>query len=374
MIGVTTTTDESSRQYIMDESARLAALQRYRSLDTEPERAFDDLTLLASQLCGVPIAAITLIDDDRQWFKSKIGLGLTETARNVSFCTHAIQTPNEIMVVPNVLEDRRFVNNPFVVGEPLIRFYAGAPLVTEDGHALGTLCVIDKVPRLLTPGQTQALDALRRQVQAQLELRLHLFELKEALAERDRAEQVRETLIAELRHSLAEVNKLAGLMELCSTCQMNLTVPAVPASIQTVSEGVTQILASKGWKEDDIIKVDLAVQEALANGIRHGAKNDPTKFIQCVVSTDPSGELVVVVRDPGPGFDPGTVANPLEGDNLLKASGRGVFLINQLMDDVAFADGGREVQMRKRKESHENGETKDPKGAKETAAPQTTPD
>jgi anti-sigma regulatory factor (Ser/Thr protein kinase) len=334
----------------MDESARLAALRRYRILDTDPEQAFDDLTLLASQICGAPIAALTLIDDERQWFKSKIGLTASETARNVSFCTHAIERPHEMMIVPNALEDRRFTNNPLVVYDPRIRFYAGAPLITEDGHALGTLCVLDRVPRMLTADQVQALDALRRQAQAQLELRLHLFELRAALEERDRAEEARETLIGELRHSLAEVNKLAGLMEFCSTCEMNLTVPAVPSSIQTVSEGVTHLLTGRGWKEDDIIKVDLALQEALANGIRHGAKNDPSKFIQCVVSTDPSGELVVVVRDPGSGFDPSTVANPLEGDNILKPSGRGVFLINQLMDDVAFTDGGREVQMRKRKE------------------------
>jgi anti-sigma regulatory factor (Ser/Thr protein kinase) len=341
----------SSRQHIMDESARVAALRRYRIVDTDPEQAFDDLTLLASQICGTPMAALSLIDNDRQWFKSRIGLTAAETARNVSFCTHAIDDPDQMMVVPNALEDWRFKNNPLVVDDPCIRFYAGAPLLTEDGYALGTLCVLDRVPRTLTPEQLHALDALRRQTQAQLELRLHLFELREALEERDRAQQVREALIAELRHSLGEVNKLAGLMEFCSTCQVNLTVPAVPSSIQTVSEGVTQILTGRGWKEDDIIKVDLALQEALANGIRHGAKNDPSKFIQCVVSTDPSGELVVVVRDPGTGFDPSKVANPLESDNLLKSSGRGVFLINQLMDDVAFADGGRELQMRKRKES-----------------------
>ncbi len=334
----------------MDESARLAALRRYRILDTDPEQAFDDLTLLASQICGAPMAALALIDDDRQWFKSKIGLTVSETARNISFCTHAIEKPDEMMIVPNALTDRRFSNNPLVVDDPRIRFYAGAPLITEKGQALGTLCVLDRVPRLLTTDQLQALDALRRQAQAQLELRLHLIELTEALDERDRAEQVREALITELRESLANVNKLADLMQFCSTCQMNLTVPAVPSSIQTVSEGVTQILTGRGWKEDDIIKVDLALQEALANGIRHGAKNDPTKFIQCVVSTDPSGELVVVVRDPGTGFDPSQVANPLDADNILKSSGRGVFLINQLMDDVAFADGGREVQMRKRKE------------------------
>ena len=295
----------------MDESARLAALRRYQILDTEAEQAFDDLTLLASQICGTPIAALTLVDENRQWLKSKIGLTLSETSRDVSFCAHAIQNPDEIMEVPDARADHRFVNNPLVRGDPRIRFYAGAPLVTGDGQALGTLCVIDRVPRTLAPEERQALDALRRQAQAQLELRLHVIELKEALD---------------------GVSKLAALMQYSSTCQMNLTLPAVPSSIQRVSEGVTQLLIEKGWKEDEIIKVDLALQEALANGIRHGAKNDPPKFVQCVLTTDPNGDLIIVVRDPGPGFDPATVPNPLEGDNILKSSGRGVFLINQLMD------------------------------------------
>ena len=334
----------------MSEAARVAALRRYRILDTDPEQAFDDLTLLASTICETPIALITLIDENRQWFKSQIGLSARETARNVSFCTHAIEHPDRIMVVPNALDDRRFVNNPFVADEPKIRFYAGAPLLTSDGYALGTLCVIDRVPRRLTPDQMQALDALRRQVQAQLELRRNLLELREALEERDRAENAREQLITELRQSLDNVNKLAGLMQFCSTCRMNLTLPAIPSSIHKVSEGVTQMLVGKGWKEDDIIKVDLALQEALANGIRHGAKNDPTKFIQCVVTTDTADDLVIVVRDPGTGFDPAAVPNPLEAENILRSSGRGVFLINQLMDEVTFADSGREVQMKKRKE------------------------
>jgi anti-sigma regulatory factor (Ser/Thr protein kinase) len=334
----------------MDEAARLAALRRYRILDTAPEQAFDDLTLLASYVCDAPMALLTLIDSSRQWFKSKVGLTLTETHRNVAFCTHAIQKPDEIMVVPNTLSDQRFSNNPFVVGEPKIRFYAGAPLVTPDGYALGTLCVIDRVPRSLSPQQTAALDALRRQAQAQLELRHNLQELRAALEQRDYAERKREQLIVELRQSLDNVNKLSGLKQFCSTCQMNLTLPAVPSSIHKVSEGVTQMLAGKGWKEDDIIKVDLALQEALANGIRHGARNDPSQFIQCVVTTDANGDLVIVVRDPGSGFDPAKVPNPLEGDNILKSSGRGVFLINQLMDEVTFADSGREVQMKKRKE------------------------
>jgi anti-sigma regulatory factor (Ser/Thr protein kinase) len=335
----------------MSEKERVAALHRYRILDTDPEQAFDDLTFLASHLCETPIAMISLISEDRQWFKSRVGAIGPETQRNVSFCTHAIEAPHEIMVVPNALHDVRFTNNPFVINEPKIRFYAGAPLVTPEGHALGTLCVVDSVPRTLSGGQLHALDALRRQAQAQLELRRNLIELREALAARDQAEAAREQLIRELRQSLDNVNKLAGLMQFCSTCHMNLTLPAIPSSIHKVSEGVTQMLAGKGWKEEDIIKVDLALQEALANGIRHGAKNDPTKFIQCVVTTDASGDLVIVVRDPGPGFDPSTVPNPLEGDNILKSSGRGVFLINQLMDEVTFADSGREVQMKKRKEA-----------------------
>lgn len=333
----------------MDETARLAALHHYGILDTEAERAFDDLTLLASHICQTPIALISLVDADRQYFKSRVGISVSETARNISFCTHAIQKPDELMVVPDALDDARFAKNPFVLGDPKIRFYAGAPLTTPEGHALGTLCVLDRVPRELSAEQVSALDALRHQTQAQLELRRHVSELREALAARDRAQEQREALITELRESLDNVNKLSGLLQFCSTCHMNLTLPAIPSSIHKVSEGVTQMLAGKGWSKDEIIKVDLALQEALANGIRHGCKGDPTKYIQCVVTTDASGELVIVVRDPGPGFDPTTVADPLTQDNILKASGRGVFLINELMDDVAFADGGREVQMRKRR-------------------------
>jgi len=333
----------------VDEPGRLAALRRYHILDTEREEAFDDLTLLASHICGTSMALITLIDEDRQWFKSERGLGIRETERSVAFCTHAIKQPERILEVPDTREDDRFRENPFVTGQPHIRFYAGAPLVTPDGYALGTLCVVDTEPRRLTPGQMQALSALRHQAEAQLELRRRIAELKQALAERDRARDEQAALIAELRSSLEKVDKLTALMPYTSTCEMNIVVPAEPASIPKVSEGVKQLLQGKGWTEDEVMPVELALDEALANAIRHGCKNDPSKKVQCIVTTDDHGELVIAVRDPGPGFEPAKVPNPLEGENLFKGSGRGVFLINQLMDEVGFADGGREVQMKKRR-------------------------
>jgi anti-sigma regulatory factor (Ser/Thr protein kinase) len=273
----------------------------------------------------------------------------TETSRSISFCTHAIQQ-RDLFVVPDTRGDARFRENPLVVGEPHIRFYAGAPLVTPEGHALGTLCVLDSVPRTLSDDQKRALETLKQQAEAQLELRRNLIELQQALAARDQAEAEQAKLVAELRASLDNVNKLSALIPYCSNCELNLVLPAMPSSIRVVSDGVTQLLESKHWPEEEIIKVDLALQEALANGIRHGCKGDPSKHVQCIVTTDASGELMIVVRDPGPGFDAEKLPDPLEGDNVLKASGRGVFLINQLMDEVAFADGGREVMMRKRRD------------------------
>ncbi|MEZ5289052.1 MAG: ATP-binding protein [Vicinamibacterales bacterium] len=333
----------------IDEQARLTALRRYRILDTDPEQAFDDLTLLASQICGTPMSLITLVDEDRQWFKSRVGIDVAQTDRSVAFCAHAIEEPG-IMLVPDAREDRRFRDNPLVTGDPRIRFYAGAPLVTPDGHALGTLCVVDTQVRQLTADQLQALDALRRQAEAQLELRRNLAELEQALAERDRAEAEQAALITELRTSLERVDKLSALMPYCSTCEFNIVIPAEPSSIPTVSEGVRQLLQGKGWTDDELMPVELSLDEALANAIRHGCKNDPSKQVQCIVTSDARGEVVIVVRDPGPGFDAAAVPNPLEGENVLKPSGRGVFLINQLMDRVDFADGGRELQMRKRRE------------------------
>ncbi len=162
-----------------NEALRLEVLRKYGVLDTSPEPALDDLTALAAHICGAPISLISLVDERRQWFKSKVGWTADETERDVSFCGHAILGEG-LMVVPDTAQDERFVDNPLVIGEPRIRFYVGAPLLTHDGHAIGSLCVLDHVPRHLDAPQLEALRVLGRQVVSQLELRRQARELAES--------------------------------------------------------------------------------------------------------------------------------------------------------------------------------------------------
>lgn len=152
------------------ESRRLKALRQYHIMDTGAEKAFDNLAHLAAMVCETPISLISLVDDQRQWFKSQVGLDVKETPREQAFCAHAIKD-NKLMVVEDATEDERFVDNPLVTGEPGIRFYAGAPLKMAEGEQLGTLCIIDRKPRSLTEKQRQALEVLRDAVVTQLELR-----------------------------------------------------------------------------------------------------------------------------------------------------------------------------------------------------------
>ena len=159
-----------------NEKQRLKVLWQYEVLDTVPEEVFDDLTELAARICGAPIALISLVDENRQWFKARVGVRQTETARDISFCAHAI-LQEDLFIIPDATLDARFAKSPLVTSEPKIRFYAGAPLITPDGYALGTLCVIDRKPRQLNPDQCQALRVLARHVVTQLELRRHTKEL-----------------------------------------------------------------------------------------------------------------------------------------------------------------------------------------------------
>ena len=178
------------------EAARIEALRQYKILDTPSESAYNDIATLAAFICDVPIALISFVDSERQWFKSKVGLNIKETSRDISFCTQTIL--DKMLVVNDAFNDERFVNNPLVTYAPGIRFYAGVPLVTPDGHSIGTLCVIDRQPKELSKSQEKALKALARQVVIQLELR---------------------RVSSKLANALEKIEIIEGLIPICSYCK-----------------------------------------------------------------------------------------------------------------------------------------------------------
>jgi GAF domain-containing protein len=180
-----------------NEAERLAALKAYHILDTGTEQSYDDITALAAHICKVPIAMISLVDEVRQWFKSRLGVEQQQTPREVAFCAHAI-LQNEPFIVSDATKDRRLADSALVTGEPHIRFYAGIPLINPEGLALGTLCVVDRQPRQLSAEQLKALQALSRQVMALLELR---------------------RVSARLADALDQVKTLQGLLPICAWCK-----------------------------------------------------------------------------------------------------------------------------------------------------------
>ena len=178
------------------EIRRLEALRNYHTLDSAPEREFDDFVKLASHICGVPLATLAFADADRQWFKATISIEKSETPREDSFCAHTILS-GELLYVEDATADPRFADNPSVRGEPHLRFYAGLPLVDAEGNGLGALCVRDREPRSLGDEQKKALEALARLIVAQMELR----RVSHALAE-----------------ALHDVRTLQGLLPICAHC------------------------------------------------------------------------------------------------------------------------------------------------------------
>lgn len=198
-----------------NEQDRLNTLYSYQILDTLPEKDFDDITILASEICQTPIASISIIDADRQWLKSKVGMLSQETPREITFCGHAINNVEEILLVPNSEEDERFRDNPLVTGEPHVIFYAGVPLKAEDGNVLGTLCVIDTKPRQLNESQLKSLKALANQVVTQFELRKKNKELALSRFSLEEINEQLEKFAQVVAHDLkSPCNNIIGLSEI----------------------------------------------------------------------------------------------------------------------------------------------------------------
>jgi len=229
------------------EQERLDALRDYRILDTPPEQAFDDLTAVAAYVCDVPIALVSLVDTDRQWFKSTFGLEATETSRDVSFCAHAI-LQDDILVVQDTHLDARFAANPLVTSEPNIRFYAGVPLLSPEALPLGTLCVIDHEPRELNAAQILALEGIARQVVTQLELRL---------------------VSARLAQALEKINLIEELIPICSYCKAIRNDAGYWSSVEAFIKQHADVAFTHGVCESCIEKHFPEVAEAMRQEDAH---------------------------------------------------------------------------------------------------------
>jgi diguanylate cyclase (GGDEF)-like protein/PAS domain S-box-containing protein len=255
------------------EAQRLQVLGRLAVLDTEPEQAFDELTQLAAQLCGTPMALVSLVDRDRQWFKSHLGLELCETEREASFCARALGQA-EPLVVPDTHRDPRFVNNPLVTGKPFIRSYAGAQLIV-DGYALGTLCVLDTVPRELTQLQLNQLQLLAAQVVSQLQLRRHSEQLAQQFLARARVEAELRTQQALLTDLLAHtevavyVKDLDGRFLLANEATRQRTEPGTPGMLGLTDYDTFPELAADAFRDHDRLVRDTGETHVFTEELLH---------------------------------------------------------------------------------------------------------
>ena len=261
-----------------NEEQRLEWLRQCEILDTVPEAAFDEAAHMAAELCHVPIAAINIVDRNRQWSKAAVGQDKNQDSRDVSFCAHAI-LGTDLLVVPDARHDRRFADNPLVTGGSNIRFYAGAPLITTEGFALGSLCIVDRVPRQITPEQAALLRLLARQVTGRIELMRHIALQNKLIEERERllgeVQQAAERQRGFLRDVLSSVT--GGKLRLCleaqelpAECQSTWIPLAVPGDLWELRRRTEEAAILNGMAERRRSDLVTAAGEAGMNAVVHG--------------------------------------------------------------------------------------------------------
>ena len=276
-----------------NEQARIQALLQYEILDTEAEAVYDDFVKLASYICHTPIALISLVDPIRQWFKAKVGCAAPETSRDMAFCAHAI-LQTDVLVVPDTLTDQRFVDNPLVTGDPHIRFYAGAPLLTPEGFAIGTLCAIDDEPRMLSLEQITALQALARQVVAQLELRRLTKELQQLLESKNKLFHiVSHDLRSPFNGILAFSQTLAEEAETLSREDIQEFSQTVLTSAEQVMHLIDNLLQCTRFELGtlDYQPTSVAIDTVVMNVVMLLKGNATQKNIDLVYQANPSAEV-----------------------------------------------------------------------------------
>ncbi len=225
-----------------NEVARLDALRALAILDTEPDPELDELTQLAAQVCGTPVALLSFVDETRQWFKSNVGFPHRETARDVSFCAHAI-LEQDVFEIKDATQDPRFRENALVTGGPCLRFYAGAPLETRQGLNVGTLCVIDTVPRTLTPVQRTCLQVLARNATRSLELRKTGKQLGRSLLDEQQTADSKAWLSAYVSHESRNLlTVLGGTLELLGTCELTPWQASILAAAQSSANTLQRLM------------------------------------------------------------------------------------------------------------------------------------
>jgi two-component sensor histidine kinase len=277
----------------VDSAARLAALRSYDVLDTPRESEFDELVDLAAKICGAPISVVNLIEEHRQWFKAEIGLGIRETPLDVSICRHLLLQPG-ITIISDLRNDPRMCLNPLVNADEGLRFYAGCLLESPDGHGLGTLCVLDREPRILTPDQQTALATLARQVMAQLELRRSLRQKNQLLEQQ-------EMLLKEINHRTK--NHLQLIIGLIQLQIRQLSDPQARAALMDTSRRITSIAAvhEKLYQADQVDAVNAGTYLGeVINGIKGSASSEMTFVVDMddvVLSLDKAIPLSLILNE-----------------------------------------------------------------------------